>query len=173
MTPSTEEIIQKELDKKANKKIRVLALCDSPTAATGFAQVSRNVLRGLHKTGRFEIDVLGINYYGDYYDRESHPYNIYPAMPQGYADMYGRGRLLNAIAGGEDKAGLKPLWDIIFTIQDPFIMEGLGMDVPFADQLRITSEMWKRTQDPTFWFKWVAYWPVDAEVKENWVTRLS
>ena len=158
-------------NKKEDKKIRILALCDSPTAATGFAHVSKNVLRRLAKTGKYEIDVLGINYYGDYYDREQHPYNIYPACPQGYSDMYGRGRLLNAINGYESKFGLKPPWDIIFTIQDPFIIEGLGLNFPFADQLKVAEELWKRTVSPEAWFKWIGYFPVDATIKENWVTK--
>ena len=153
------------------KKIRILALCDSPTAATGFAQVSRNILRGLADTGRYEIDVLGINFYGDFYDRTKHPYNIYPAMPQGWNDMYGRGRLSNALNGGEDKFGLVPPWDLLFTIQDPFIIEGMGLDTPFGEQLRVTADLWKRQLPPELWFKWIAYWPVDADLKENWVTR--
>lgn len=157
--------------KVEQKKIRVLALCDSPTAATGFAQVSKNILRGLVATGKYEIDVIGINYFGDYYDRNAHPYNIYPAMPQGYADMYGRGRVLNALNGVEEKSGLMRGWDIVFTIQDPFVIEGLGIDFPFAEQLKVTSELWRRSVPPEFWFKWIGYFPVDAELKENWVTR--
>lgn len=153
------------------KKIRVLALCDSPTAATGFAQLSRNVLQGLVKTGKYEIDVIGINYHGDYYDRNIHPYNIYPAMPQGYSDMYGRGRVLNALNGSEAQAGLKQGWDIVFTIQDPFIVEGLGLDYPFGEQLKVTEALWKRSLPPELWFKWIGYFPVDAKLKENWVTR--
>jgi hypothetical protein len=50
-----------------------------------------------------------------------------PLMPQGYSDMYGRGRILNAINGSEAKFGLKNPWDILFTIQDPFVLEGLGV----------------------------------------------
>lgn len=153
------------------KKIRILALCDSPTSATGFAQVSRNILQGLMKTGKYEIDVIGINYNGDYYDRVEHPYNIYPAMPMGYSDMYGRGRLLNAINGVEEKFGLKRGWDIIFTIQDPFIIEGLGINVPFGEQMRVTTELWKRTVSPDRWYTWIGYFPVDSDLKENWVTR--
>lgn len=153
------------------KKIRVLALCDSPTSATGFAQVSKNILGGLVKTGKYQIDIIGINYNGDYYDREKHPYNIYPAMPQGYQDMYGRGRLLNSINGHEDKVGLIPGWDLVFTIQDPFIIEGLGLDYPFAEQLKASEELWRRTLPSKLWFKWIGYFPVDAELKENWVTR--
>lgn len=153
------------------KKIRILALCDSPTSATGFAQVSKNILQYLAKTGKYQIDVIGINYFGDFYDREKHPYNIYPAMPQGYSDMYGRGRVLNAINGHEEKSGLKQGWDIIFTIQDPFVIEGLGVDFPFAEQLKVANELWKRSVPPQFWFKWIGYFPVDAPIKENWVTR--
>lgn len=155
----------------SDKKIRILALCDSPTSATGFAQVSRNVLNGLEKTGKYEIEVIGINYYGDYYDREKFPYAIYPAMPQGYSDMYGRGRLMNALNGVEEKFGLKGPWDVIFTIQDPFIIEGLGITFPFAEQVKVQRELWKRTLGPEFWFKWVGYFPVDSDLKENWVTR--
>lgn len=154
-----------------DKKIRILALCDSPTSATGFAQVSRNVLNSLVKTGKYEVDVIGINYYGDFYDRNTYPYNIYPAQPQGYSDMYGRGRLLNAINGHEQKSGLRQGWDIVFTIQDPFIIEGLGVDFPFGEQLKVAIELWKRSVPPEFWFTWVGYFPVDAPIKENWVTR--
>lgn len=153
------------------KKIRILALCDSPTAATGFAQVSRNIFNGLIKTGKYQIDVIGINYHGDYYDREKFPYAIYPAMPQGWADMYGRDRMMNALNGQQAQYGLEGPWDIIFTIQDPFVLEGLGLAYPFAEQLRVISETWKRTVPPEQWFKWIGYWPVDADVKENWVTR--
>ena len=149
----------------------MLVLADSPTASTGFAQVSKNILNGLEKTGKYKIDVIGINYYGDYYDREKFPYAIYPAMPQGYSDMYGRDRLMNALSGGQAKYGLAGPWDIVFTIQDPFVLEGMGLSYPFAEQMRVTSEMWKRTVGPEQWYKWVAYWPVDASVKENWVTR--
>lgn len=160
------------MDKTSEQtKIRVLALCDSPTVATGFAQVSRNVLGYLAKTGKYEIDVIGINYYGDYYDRNTYPYNIYPAQPQGYNDMYGRTRLLNAMNGGEEKTGLRQGWDIIFTIQDPFIMEGLGIQTPFAEQMKVTSELFRRTVPPNFWYTWIGYYPVDSAVKENWVTR--
>lgn len=153
------------------KKIKILFLGDSPTVATGFAQVSRNVLHGLHATGRYEIDVIGINHHGDAYDHNKFPYNIFPAMPQGWADMYGRDRVLNALSGGQEQYGLVPPWDIVFTIQDPFVIEGLGVKLPFAEQLRVISETWKRAVSTDNWFKWVGYFPVDAAIKENWVTR--
>lgn len=154
-----------------NNKIKILALCDSPTAATGFAQVSRNVLNGLANTGRYDIDVIGINFHGDYYDQQKFPYRIFPAMPQGWTDMYGRDRVVSALSGNQIKHGLEGPWDIIFTVQDPFVIEGLGLNYPFGEQLRVTQELWKRTVPADQWFTWVGYWPVDAEVKENWVTK--
>lgn len=154
-----------------SKPIRVLALCDTPTGATGFSMLSRNVLAGLKRLGNYEIDVVGINFFGDYYDREKYPYNIFPAMPQGYMDMYGRGRILNALNGKEESAGMKAGYDLVFTIQDHFIIEGMGIGTPFAEQLRVTSALWRRQVDPSVWFKWIGYFPVDAALKENWVTR--
>lgn len=156
---------------KKEKKIRVLALCDSPTSATGFAQVSKNVLNGLYKTGKYHIDVIGINFHGDAYDRNQFPYNIYPAMPQGWADMYGRARLIQALSANQVDSGLIPPWDIVFTIQDPFIIEGLGINLPFGEQLKVSSEMWKRMTPPEVWFKWIGYFPVDSDLKDNWVRK--
>jgi len=151
------------------KKIKVLALCDSPTSATGFAQVSRNIFRGLYETGKYHFDIIGINFNGEYYDRELYPYNIYPAEVRESRDMYGRDRFMLALNGHMDK--LKPPWDIIFTIQDPFIIEGMGSTFAFGDQLRVSQELWKRTVDPALWFNWIGYFPVDAPLKENWVNR--
>ena len=45
-------------------KRKVLVWADSPTVATGFAQVSRNVLKELYKTGEYKFDMVGINFYG-------------------------------------------------------------------------------------------------------------
>lgn len=154
-----------------NKKIKILALCDSPTSATGFAQVARNILQRLASTDKYHIDVIGINYFGDYYDREKHKYNIYAACPQGYQDMYGRSRFMESLNGALEKNGLVPPWDIVFTIQDPFIIEGLNAGFPFGEQLRVSEELWKRTLPPSFWFKWIGYFPVDSDLKQNWVTR--
>jgi hypothetical protein len=152
-----------------NDKIKILVLADSPTAATGFAQVSRNILNRMAEDGKYHIDVIGINYAGDPYDQTKFPYRIFPAMPQGYIDMFGRDRLIQAINGKQQ--GLSGPWDIIFTIQDPFIIEGMGVRYPFAQQLAVTRELWKRTVSPSMWFKWIAYFPVDSAVKENWVTK--
>ena len=66
------------------KKIKVLAYCDSPTCATGFGTVSRNILAGLYSTGRFDIDILGINYWGD---PHNFPFRIWPTGVNGERDL--------------------------------------------------------------------------------------
>lgn len=152
------------------KKIKLLVLADSPTVATGFAVVSRNILNRLAKTGKYEIDIIGINFRGNPYDQEKFPYKIYPAQPQGQPDMFGRPLLYSALNGELTKEGLKQPWDLVFTIQDPFIIEGLGLGTPFAKRLRLLNDMWKRTLPPEYWFKWIGYFPVDSTLKENWVT---
>lgn len=155
----------------SEKKIRVLALCDSPTVATGFAQVSRNILNRLSKGGKYDIDVIGINFEGQYYDRDKFPYKIFPANPSGGGDMYGRALLLDALSGNQMQNGLVPPWDLIWILQDHFIVEGVGINFPFGEQLFVTKELWKRSLDPALWFSWIGYWPVDSDLKENWVTK--
>ena len=76
------------------KKIRILAYCDSPTCATGFGTVSRNIFEGLYNTGRYEIDVLGINFWGD---PHNFPYRIWPTGTNAEKDPYGRKKICNMI----------------------------------------------------------------------------
>src|SRR5438876_2156373 len=69
-------------------KPKLLFVGDSPTCPTGFARVSDNLLKRL--ADRWDITVLGINFFGDPYDRDRHPYPIYPAASQG--EIWGIGR---------------------------------------------------------------------------------
>jgi len=48
----------------AEDKIKVLALCDY-TCSTGFGQVAKNIWQNLYTTGKYELDVVGINYFCD------------------------------------------------------------------------------------------------------------
>jgi glycosyltransferase involved in cell wall biosynthesis len=79
-------------------KKTILAWCDSPTAITGFGTVANHVLRSLWDTGKYEIDVLGINYVGDFYDREKFPYQITPSRLLNPRDPYGTDAFLKAVA---------------------------------------------------------------------------
>jgi len=92
-------------------KIKVLAYCDSPTCATGFGTVSRNIFEGLQATGRYQVDVLGINYWGD---PHQFPYRIWPTGTNAQKDPYGRKKICSMIPQME--------YDILFFLQDTFII---------------------------------------------------
>ena len=160
-----------EKQKKEQKIIRVLAWLDSPACATGFASVARGILTYLGTHG-YLIDVIGINDTGGWKDPQKYPYRIYPAKPgimEG--DYFGRPRLINAVLG-QDKE-IRPPWDIIFTLNDPFILE---QPLPVfnkgaLDILKETQDVFLKKLPPRFWFKLVSYWPIDSPIKPNWVDR--
>jgi len=138
-------------------KIKVLMLADF-LCSTGFAQVAHNVAAQLHNTGKYEIDVVAINYYGDPYDTKKYPYNVYPAvhagMPQRYSDLYGRQRFLDMM--GELNH------DILFVIQDSFILDKFIYKI---QQERAKLEHKDRH------FATVVYYPIDAEPKTEWLEK--
>lgn len=144
-------------DKKADKP-NILIWGDY-CCATGFATVLGNIARQLHKTGKYELDVLAINYSGDPRDNEKWPGNVWPAMPGGlmnagaYGDVYGRQRLLDLMGSGR--------YDMVFMLQDTFVLE------PIMDEVLKTQETLVKRGMKTF--KTVYYFPVDAPLKEQWV----
>ena len=134
----------------ATKKIKVLAYCDSPTCATGFGTVSRNIFEGLYKTGKYDIEVLGINYWGDPHD---FPYKIWPVGTNNERDPYGRQKVLNMIPRMD--------FDLLFFLQDSFILDFLPTLLPNLKANR---------QKP---FKSILYYPVDSVIKEKWGKNIT
>jgi glycosyltransferase involved in cell wall biosynthesis len=133
-----------------NKKIKVLAYMDSPTCATGFGSVSRNILMGLYATGKYEIDVLGINYWGD---PHNFPFRIWPVGIGGPDnDPYGRKKVFNMIRQMD--------FDILFFLQDTFILDML------PDMLGHLKSIGKK-------FKSVVYYPIDAMPKRAWLHNIA
>jgi len=130
-------------------KIKVLAYCDSPTCATGFGTVSRNIFEGLQATGRYQVDVLGINYWGD---PHQFPYRIWPTGTNAQKDPYGRKKICSMIPQME--------YDILFFLQDTFIMDFLPELIPFLEN------QGKK-------FKSICYFPIDGEPKEQWIKNIS
>ena len=125
-----------------NAKLKVLALGDYG-CSTGFATVMSNIMRELDKTGRFEIDVVGINYTGDPYDQKKFPGKVWPAMNIATAfsgDVYGRQRYLDFLGSGN--------YDIAFILQDTFIVKDM-MDAILETQKNILKK-----------FKTILYSPV-------------
>jgi len=131
-----------------NKKIRVLAYCDSPTCATGFATVSRNIFEALYKTGRYEIDILGINYWGD---PHSFPYRIWPTAINQEKDPYGRKKVCNMIPRME--------YDMLFFLQDTFILDFLPELMAYLKR--------NNKNVPS-----ICYYPIDGVPKEKWIKNV-
>lgn len=128
-------------------KSKVIFYGDSPTCATGFGQVSRNILPALHNSGRYQVDILGINYWGDPHD---YPFRIWPMAVNNQRDPYGRQRLQQHLMDPNCH------YDVLFFLQDTFILEFL------PQLLQNLKNSGKR-------FKSVFYYPVDGVPKRNWI----
>lgn len=131
------------------KKIKILAYCDAPTCATGFGTVSRNILSGVYLTGRYDIDILGINYWGD---PHNFPFRIWPTGINGDRDPYGRKKVFSMIQRMD--------YDLLFFLQDTFIMDFLP---ELHNQLRAKGRD----------FRSVCYYPVDGTPKESWLHNVN
>jgi len=97
------------------KKVNLLWIGDA-VAATGFASVTHNVLDSLSKD-KYDITVLGINYYGDPHD---YNYRIYPAIVGG--DPFGINRLAPIV---KDRSP-----DIIMMLNDPWNIDQYLEKIP-------------------------------------------
>lgn len=147
----------------AEDKIRLLAWGDY-CCSTGFAQVLGNIMRELHATGKYEIDVVGINYPGDPYDRNKWPGEVWPAlsginMMGAYGDVYGRQRVLDLLGSGE--------YDVAFFLQDTFILGEGPEGKRFIDKVLETQNALPQYNMKQF--KTVYYYPIDATPKEDWI----
>ncbi len=139
------------------EKIKILLYGDY-CCATGFATVLGNIARQLQASGKYDLDVLAINYSGDPIDSEKWPGNIWPAMPGtmtqagAYGDVYGRQRLLDLMGSGR--------YDVVYMLQDTFIIQPIMEEIHKTQDALIKSDM--KT------FKTVFYFPVDAQLKPEW-----
>ena len=143
--------VNPEGGKSAIKKTKVIFYGDSPTCATGFGQVSRNILPALHESGRYEVDILGINYWGD---PHGYPFRIWPMAVNGQRDPYGRQRLQQHLLDPQLE------FDILFFLQDTFILDFLPQMLPNL------KNAGKR-------FKSVYYYPIDGIPKASWIESVS
>lgn len=135
------------------QKLKVLVLADY-CCTTGFATVASNIMMELHKSGEYEIDVVGINYTGDPYDPERFPGRVFPAMNIAnlhHNDPYGRQKVLDMLGMGE--------YDIFFTIQDTFIIQ------TFIQEVMSTNAALHRK------FKTIMYFPFDCVPKKEWIEQ--
>lgn len=122
---------------------------DSPSCATGFGSVSRNILVPLHETGNFDITILGINYWGD--PHEFPFFKIWPVGMNAEKDPYGRKMVQDRVLDSE--------FDILFMIQDSFILEFVKEFIP---KLKYNKK-----------FKSIIYFPIDGVPKKSWIEAME
>jgi len=144
------KVMHQPMIQTPQKKIKVLAYCDSPTCATGFGTVSRNIFEGLYRTGRYDIDIFGINYWGD---PHGFPYRIWPTGTNPDNDPYGRKKVCNMMPNMQ--------FDLMFFLQDTFILDFLPEVIPF-----LRNEKGKK-------FKSICYYPVDGVPKPKWIQNVN
>ncbi len=132
---------------KSTKRKKIVFYGDSPTCATGFGQVSRNILPALHNSGRYEVDILGINYWGD---PHGYPFKIWPMAVNSDRDPYGRKRLSQHLHDPSLE------YDFLFFLQDTFILDFI-------------PEMLGNLKKAGKNFKSVYYYPIDGIPKEAWI----
>lgn len=133
----------------APKKTRILAYCDSPTCATGFGTVSRNILSGLYSTGRYDVDILGINYWGD---PHNFPFRVWPTGINADRDPYGRKKVFSMIPKME--------YDLLFFLQDTFILDFL-------------PELHQYLHENNREFRSICYYPIDGTPKRKWLENVN
>jgi glycosyltransferase involved in cell wall biosynthesis len=82
--------------------------------ATGFARATHHLCDWLHASGEWDVEVLGINYYGDPDVQARWPYKIHPCMTERGGDPLGMARL------PEICARHRP--DVVVVLQDPWFI---------------------------------------------------
>lgn len=131
-----------------SKKYKMLAWSDSVLASTGFGVVSKNVLKELYKTGKYDIDQLAINYYGEFYDTKEYPYQLSPAKLLEPSDPFGNRMFIRALQKND--------YDIVWILNDTFVVEGV---VPSLKKV-LDDKRAQGRKVP----KIIFYYPVDCAV---------
>ena len=136
-------------------KIKVLAWGDY-ACGTGFGTVMRNIMGELHSTGKYDIDVVGVNYDGGPYDTKKWPGKLWPAISalrtQGpYGDVFGRQVFLDLLNQNN--------YDLVFIVQDTFIVLPIVQHILDLQRAKPDS------------FKTIYYYPFDCAPHPDWVTQ--
>lgn len=151
--PVTIKMNSKDVNIKKKKPIRILWYSDF-LRHTGFGNVAEELVSRLSKTGKYEFVVLGINYAGvpyctpasEYFHLKDIP--VYPAFTGGpQSSLFGYDVLAEFLSNQE--------FDIFFALQDTFNL------IPVKDAIKKA----RQKKD----FKYILYFPVDGDVKIEWI----
>ena len=130
-------------------KIRLLYYGDAPTVATGFGTVSRGILNHLHSTGKYNITVFGVNYWGN---PHKCPYDIWP-IGIGSNDPYGRQKAADMMVDPKNQ------FDALLMLQDTFILQFMRDVLP---KLKTVKKFFS-----------AVYFPIDGTPKPEWIEAMS
>jgi glycosyltransferase involved in cell wall biosynthesis len=115
---------------------------------TGFGIVAKNLLTRWHKSGH-EIAALGVNHYGEPYNHEELPFDIWPCDKGGVTEIFGHAKLWYLVEKNNP--------DLLFFINDPWVISDYLRHKP----AHINPKM-------------VAYFPIDAgPLKPEWGKMLT
>ena len=142
------QVAQKQVTTPIQQRKKVLYWADSPTTTTGFGIVSKYLLWGIHQTGRYEIDCLAINYYGDFFDKKQFPYQIISSKLRDPRDPYGLEMFLGAVEHND--------YDIIIVMNDIFVVEQVAEKYKKVVSTKVSLN--KKVP------KLIYYYPVDCRV---------
>ena len=148
--------------------MKILYVGDSPAVATGFGNVSRNLLDGIafnHKDA--DITVIGINDRGGWKDPKRYNYKIYPAIYDNYEDELGLKRLLNVLKGTDPEIPNQE-WDVLIIHYDSFLLASKTIDgVAYINYL--IQEFANRPK-----MKTILYTPIDSkEIAPSWIESMQ
>lgn len=129
-------------------KVRLAFYGDSPTSSTGFGTVSRAILTYLHNTGKYDINVFGINFHGN---PHKYPFPIWPAG-LGSNDPYGRQRAFSWLVDQE--------FDVLLMNQDAWLLDTFMRAA--LPKLRLLKD-----------FVSIAYFPVDGRPRDSWMETMG
>lgn len=148
--------------------MKILYHSDSPTVATGFGNLSKDLLREMVNLDKdLEITVLGINERGGYKDPKEYPYKIYPAIYDDYNDVFGFKRLVNILTGGDPE--IHEAFDAIVFNYDFWLFDYIKIDGMTLFQF--LKQFKAKVKNPP---KMILYTPVDNElITPEWLEILK
>lgn len=148
--------------------MKILYHSDSPTVATGFGNLSKDLLKEMVSLDKdLEITVLGINERGGYKDPKEFPYKIYPAIYDDYNDVFGFKRLVNILTGGDPE--IHEVFDAVIFNYDFWLFDYIKIDGMTLFQF--LKQFKAKVKNPP---KLILYTPVDNElITPEWLEILK
>jgi glycosyltransferase involved in cell wall biosynthesis len=137
-------------------KPHILWYGDSPTASSGFGNVSAGIIGELHS--KYDFTVFGINYDGFPHE---HPFRIVPAFSRmDPGDLYGKKPFLKLLEDGGRQ------YDLVFMMQDSFILSHR-----FEDNTLFIERVAQVCKERNIAL--VVYFPIDAIPFADWLKPLT